>query len=98
MSEALWLVVALVVGGGLGVFYFGGLWLTVKRLATSRSPGLLFFGSFVVRTAATLGGFYLVMGGRWERLAVCLAWFLVARAVLTRRLGPACQVCEPTSE
>ena len=88
--DALWLAIALVVGLVLGVAYFGGLWLTVKRLPTSRRPALLFLGSFLARTALVVAGIYLVMDGRWERVALCLAGLLVARAVLTRRLGPAC--------
>ncbi len=90
VTDALWLALALVVGLALGVVYFGGLWLTVKRLPTTRRPALLFFGSFLARTALVVAGIYLVMDGRWERVAVCLAGLLVARVVLTRRLGPAC--------
>jgi F1F0 ATPase subunit 2 len=41
-------------------------------------------GSFVVRTGVTLGGFYLIGDGRWERLAACLLGFGVARMAATR--------------
>jgi F1F0 ATPase subunit 2 len=73
---------------GLGLFYFGGLWLTVRRLPGSRTPELLILGSFVGRLAVTLAGFYLVMGGRWERLLACLAGFLITRTFLLYRLKP----------
>ncbi len=73
----------------LGLFYFGGLWLTVRKIPGSGNPGILILGSFVVRLLVTLSGMYLVMDGKWERLVACLAGFLVLRIVLTRILGPA---------
>lgn len=88
MNQVGVLVLAFAAGLGLGLFYFGGLWLTVQRLPRSRHPGLLTLGSLIVRLGVTLPGFYLVMAGRWERLLVCLAGFLVVRLVLVRRLGP----------
>lgn len=89
MSDALWLVVALVAGVGLGLFYFGGLWLTIERLPQSKSPALFAMISFVGRTVLTLVGFYYVMGDSWQRLVACLVGVVVARVVLVRRLGPA---------
>jgi F1F0 ATPase subunit 2 len=78
------LCMAAVAGLVLGLFYFGGLWLTVRRIRCSTSPALLMLGSFVVRLLVTLCGFYLVMDGRWELLLACLSGFLVTRFVLTR--------------
>jgi F1F0 ATPase subunit 2 len=82
------LFLALSAGAFLGVFYFGALWLTVQRLTRAKRPGLLFLGSYVVRMAVTLVGFYLVMGGQWERLLACVAGFLLARQFLVRYLQP----------
>ena len=88
MSQVFPLVLAWAAGMGLGVFYFGGLWLTVRQLPASRRPALLFLGSFAVRTAVALVGFYLVMGGRWERALGCLVGFMMARLMLVSRLRP----------
>ena len=74
---------ALLAGIGLGLFYFGGLWLTVQCLPTIRHPAWLMLGSFLMRTLAALFGFYAVMSDSWARLLVCLAGFLVMRTVLT---------------
>jgi len=82
------LVLAAVAGAGLGLLYFGGLWLTVRRLAGSRRPVLLFGGSFLVRTALAVAGFYLVMDGSLARALACLAGFIVVRQVLVARLRP----------
>ena len=94
MNPALSLTLAFLAGLALGLVYFGGLWLTVQRLPTARRPGLLAALSLILRLGFVLGGFYLVMGGRWERLLACLAGFLLMRALLVRRLGP--QVKSPT--
>lgn len=82
------LVIALIVGIGLGIFYFAGLWLTVQRLPYMRQPMLLAAVSFVGRTGVSLFGFYLVMNGHGERLIVCLLGFLISRGILVRRWRP----------
>ncbi len=43
--------------------------------------------SFALRMALVLAGFYLVMQGQWERLAVAMVGFLLVREILLRRLG-----------
>ncbi|MRR08237.1 MAG: ATP synthase subunit I [Deltaproteobacteria bacterium] len=88
-SFGLQLCMSALAGLLLGLFYFGGLWLTVRKLPGSGNPGILVLGSFVVRLLVTLCGMYLVMDGEWERLVTCLAGFLLMRIVLTGLLGPA---------
>ena len=48
-SYLLQMALALICGAGLGLFYYGGLWWTVRRLQTAQQPGLLFATSFLVR-------------------------------------------------
>lgn len=88
MSELPGYLLALIVGAGLGAFYFGGLWWTLRRITAGQGSGLLALGSFVGRTVLTLAGFYLVADDQWPRLIACLAGFLVARTILVRRWGP----------
>ena len=71
----------------LGAFYFIALWRTVRKLPDTPRPLRLMLGSFVVRIAVVLPGFYFVMSGHWERLVMALIGFIVARKVLTRRYG-----------
>jgi F1F0 ATPase subunit 2 len=66
----------------LGVFFYGGLWLTVRRLATTRHPFALTLGSLLLRTAVTLGGFLLILNGRWQNAAAALAGFTASRLIL----------------
>lgn len=82
------LLLSALAGLVLGLFYFGGLWLTVRKISGSGNPGILILGSFVVRLLVTLGGMYLVMAGDWQRLLACLSGFLLLRMLLVRALGP----------
>ena len=88
MSGLMALFLAVAAGMGLGLFYFGGLWLTVGRLPTCRWPSPLVLASFVGRTAVVVVGFYFVMGGRWERMLACLVGFIMARKFLISRVRP----------
>jgi len=92
MTYALTLVLSLLGGGALGLAYFGGLWLTVRRMHRTQRPKRLLLGSFFARAVLALGGFYAVvrlMGPRWELLALCLLGFLIARTALVRSVRPA---------
>ncbi|GIW94245.1 MAG: F1F0 ATPase [Pirellulaceae bacterium] len=81
--------VSAVAGMLLGGMFFGGLWFTTLWLPRVRRPYRLLVMSLLLRTALVLGGFYLVMADRWERLLVCLLGFVVARTVILFRFRPA---------
>ena len=83
MNETLTLALAWVAGAGLGAFFFGGLWWTVRKVASSRRPALWFFASALLRMGIALAGFYLVAGGQWERLIACLLGFVMSRLAVT---------------
>jgi F1F0 ATPase subunit 2 len=90
MNDMLRLVLAWGAGGVLGAMFFGGLWWTVRRGVLSQQPALWFFGSLLLRVSIALAGFYLVSGGQWKRLMLCLVGFVMARFVvmwLTRPTG-----------
>lgn len=57
------IIIALTGGIALGLFFYGGLWWTVRRLPTSKQPALLTMASFIVRTSVTILGFYIIMNG-----------------------------------
>ena len=88
MNETLSLVPALVTGVLLGAIFFGGLWWTVRKGVSSKNPALWFFGSLLLRTSTALAGFYVVSGGHWERLLLCLLGFVMARFVVTWLIQP----------
>ncbi len=75
------LISSLSMGAALGVFFFGGLWWTVKKGLSSPRPALWFLGSLLLRSAVVLCGFYFIGDGDWKRIAACLAGFVVARLI-----------------
>lgn len=88
MTTVMTLLPALVAGLGLGLIFFGGLWLTVRQLADAQHPWLLFAVSFVLRLALVIAGMYLVMDGSWQRMLACLAGFIIVRQIILSRLQP----------
>lgn len=82
MNE-LWLLLALLAGLLLGTFFFGGLWLTLRYIPGSKYPGLLLFGSLILRTVVVLLGFYFISAGDWHRVIACAIGFTVARLLLS---------------
>lgn len=84
MNEPLFLILAVFAGALLGILFFGGLWWTIQKGLTTPVPGLLFLGSFLLRTGVTLTGFYFISSGSWERLLACLLGFVLARLVIVR--------------
>ncbi len=82
MNEGMRLLLATVAGLLLGAFFFGGLWWTVQRGLTRARPALWFIGSLLLRMGVTVMGFLLVGDGHWQRLALCMAGFIVARWIV----------------
>jgi F1F0 ATPase subunit 2 len=88
MSDVAWIVLSLGIGAALGLFYFGGLWLTLQRLPGSKSPHTFALLSFFSRTVVVVAAVFLLACGSWQRIAACLAGFLAVRTVLVYRLKP----------
>lgn len=84
MNEGLTWILAGLAGVVIGAVFFGGLWWTVQKAISSPKGAFWFVGSFVIRMAVALGGFFLVADGHWQRIFACLVGFLVARVVVTR--------------
>ncbi len=83
MTDTLTLVLAWMAGAMLGAMFYGGLWWTVRRGVASRRPALWFLGSQLVRMSLALTGMYIVSGGHFSRLLLCLLGFVMARLVVT---------------
>jgi len=88
MSINIYSLLYLLIGLGLGILYFGGLWLTIKNMNQSRSPIVLTLGSFVLRTGAVfLVLIYVARKGDWGNILILLAGFIVSRIFLSRKIG-----------
>lgn len=83
-------LLSLTAGLLLGVFFFGGLWLTVRKAIQMQTPQLWFFASFLVRMAVALLGFYSIsQTGQWQSLASALLGFIIVRLLFINvKTGP----------
>jgi len=86
-SDLPFLLLSIAVGFVVGLAFFWTLWLTVQRLPTATNPGLMMFGSYLLRTAVAVGIFYVVMDGKWQRMLALIIGFIIARFVMVRREG-----------
>ncbi|MEL7419027.1 MAG: ATP synthase subunit I [Cyanobacteria bacterium J06555_3] len=79
-------IVAFIVGASLGLFYFGGLWLTVQQLPATQHPYRLIFFSFISRLVITLYVLSLILSGNGVYgvipLLLCCLGFLVIRTMM----------------
>ena len=88
MTEIAWIAAAACGGLLAGAFFFGGLWIQIRRLPTAKHPGLWMAGGAILRFAVALGVFFLVGRGHLDRMLACLAGFVVARLLVTRFTRP----------
>lgn len=86
MVELSMLAQSLAFGAGLGIFYFGGLWITLRHLPDSKQPALYTLGSFIGRSLICLLGFYLVLGSGLDGLISSIAGFILIKIILINRL------------
>lgn len=76
--------VILLWGMTLGLLYFGGLWLTVRRIGEVQHQALLMISSFFMRNLLVVAGFYPVVLQGWQPAVICLTGFIAIRLVLIR--------------
>ncbi len=81
--ETLNMILALIAGVAIGIFFFGGLWITVRNAVNAKTPALWFFGSFILRVCIAMVGFYIISLGNWQHLLVALLGFVIARFMVT---------------
>lgn len=73
-------------GAGCALFYYGGLWFTLRHVLHARHAALLVVLSFWARTAVVAATIFVLADGRLDRLAVCVVGLLVTRTLLLRTL------------
>lgn len=68
----------------LGILFFGGLLVTVRKGLSSRRPWLWFLISMIVRTTLAIAGFLLIAGTDPIKFLCCAGGFTAARVVVVR--------------
>ncbi len=84
MNETGMILITLIMGILLGLFFFGGLWWTTKKGLLSKTPALWFLTSLFVRIGIVIIVFYYLSRGHWERALICLIGFIIARTIIMR--------------
>jgi F1F0 ATPase subunit 2 len=95
MIDAGTAALGLLAGLALGTVFFGGLWLTTRRLSHSRNVFALVLGSFAGRSVISLAGLFLVIRfAGFSGVIGALVGFVVMQVVFLRlsmkRTGPGC--------
>jgi F1F0 ATPase subunit 2 len=87
MDEVLLLMPILIFGIFLGIFCFGGLWLTLSHLSSYENLALSVLASFLGRSAICILCFCFMARIGLLDLIFGLAGFILVKFVLIRRLG-----------
>ena len=74
-------------GAVLGLFYFGGLWLTLKMMHRKERPKRWLAFSYILRVAGALAGFWVVVQKDPGAFLFTFLAFFAVRIILTRVLG-----------
>jgi len=77
-------ILSVLIGVALGLFFYGGLWFTVRRLATTPHPVLLTLGSFWIRLVVVLAAFAFLTRAGLEYVALAMASFILGRLAVSR--------------
>ena len=87
--KGIYLDLAIALPGGilLGLLFFGGLRITVNRLAQGRLSLWSAAASYFVRMALLAAGFWWIGAGEWRRYLFCLLGVLVAPTLLLMGVG-----------
>lgn len=83
----IFILFALVSGAVMSLFYFGGLWLTLRKIGEYKLSYWLVLVSFVIRLAFVLLVFYALLIYHWGYMAIALVSFLMVRQILLSKLG-----------
>ena len=75
-------VLMLLLGGCVGMFFFGGLWLTVQRLPQITRPALLMLASVLVRGTTLALAIWWAAGHGAKNVLLLLAGILLARWIV----------------
>ncbi len=70
-----------IVGLGLGIAYFGTLWLAVRHVVRTKSVAIV-AGTSLLRLVALFGAIWVVTQAEWQLVMVCLACLLAGRQIV----------------
>jgi F1F0 ATPase subunit 2 len=75
-------IIILVAGLGLGIIFYGGLYLTVGKLRDYPNPGLVALISFILRTIIVMAGFFTIIRNSPKGIIPGLIGFFISMLVI----------------
>ena len=88
MNEGFAHAISLVAGIVMGIYYFGGLWFTVRSLPGAEQPLKLLFWSFLARSLPIFAVIWFAAKMHVTFLFFILAGFFLVRFCITRKIRP----------
>jgi F1F0 ATPase subunit 2 len=79
------IIMPLGAGLGLGLFFFGGLLWTVRRIPGNTRPKTMVWTSFLIRQIITVAMLIFVCRDEWVRWAFAMVGFLIVRTMLIHK-------------
>lgn len=76
-------MIAFFIGIILGILYFGGLYLTVQKINTVKTPALLMTLSLILRMGLLIGAFFYIAKSGFKDILFALVGVILARLVMT---------------
>lgn len=80
-------IIGFIIGLLTGVFYFAGLWLTVKRVPNSKKPNRLLLLSSAARLLPTLAIMFILIRKDPGMFVFMLIAFFSVRFLMTRKIA-----------
>ncbi|QSX08534.1 ATP synthase subunit I [Alkalibacter rhizosphaerae] len=80
------MLIAFITGIGLGILFFGGLYLSVQQMNKVKHPAALMIISLILRMALVVGGLYLIRGDSYWNIPIALLGIVLVRTVMTGRM------------
>lgn len=76
-------MIAFLLGSVLGGFYFGGLYLSVRKMTEVKYPGLLMVISLAIRMGVLLIVFFYISKGGYKDILLALLGVILVRFAIT---------------
>lgn len=76
------------VGMILGLCFYGGLWLILRKLQQLQHPAIWISLSLLLRTLGVVFVLYLLFNDSWQQLLIAVSGMLITRTLLVKRIKP----------
>ena len=83
----IFVLIAIISGALASLFYFLGLWLTLRKMFRYKKAYWMILISLVIRLGFILLVFYAMVMYHWGYMIIALASFLVIRQIIISKLG-----------